>query len=140
MTPEALARLHAAAFTIPRPWTAPEFEALLEQAGVFVHCEGEAGFILGRVVVNEVELLTLAVDPDARRHGHGRRLVERFEATAAARAATRALLEVAEDNTAAQALYTAMGYRVTARRPRYYTQPDGAPVTALIMDKALPLK
>ena len=31
MTPEGMAALHAAAFTVPRPWTAGEFAGLLAQ-------------------------------------------------------------------------------------------------------------
>ena len=98
MTPGALAALHARAFTdAPRPWSAAEFAALLAAASTLLVARGE-GFALGRVAGPEAELLTLAVDPGARRRGLGRALVGAFEATAAARGAEEVLLEVAVTN------------------------------------------
>ena len=71
--PTALAALHASAF--PAPWSAAVFADLLAQPGVLLGVEPD-GFILIRVVLDEAEILTLAVVPPARRHGLGRRLVE----------------------------------------------------------------
>jgi ribosomal-protein-alanine N-acetyltransferase len=56
-----------------------------------------------------------------------------MEAAAAAGAA-RMLLEVAEDNAAARALYAAAGFAPAGRRPRYY--PDGR--DALLLAAILP--
>lgn len=64
--PPELAALHARCFTSPRPWLAREFAALLGHASIFL-CHAPQGFLLGRVVVDEAELLTLAVTPEARR-------------------------------------------------------------------------
>ena len=41
----------------------------------FLLVEGDAGFLLGRAVAGEAELLTIAVAPEARRLGLGRKLV-----------------------------------------------------------------
>ena len=78
MTPEDLAALHARCFTIPRPWSAAEFAGFLADPLAFLLVEGDAGFLLGRAVAGEAELLTLAVAPEARRRGLGQRLVGRF--------------------------------------------------------------
>lgn len=136
MTPEALARLHAAAFTMPRPWSAAEFRALLDSPGVFLAGDGE-GFVLGRALAGEAELLTLAVHPAARRRGQGRRWLNAFEAEARARGAEEALLEVAADNAAALALYHSAGWREAGRRPRYYRPAQGPRIDALLLRKGL---
>ena len=62
MTPKALAQLHAACFTTPRPWAADEFAALLATPGILL-LTADDGFLLGRVAAGEAELLTLAIDP-----------------------------------------------------------------------------
>lgn len=131
-----MAALHAASFTVPRPWSAPEIEALLASLGVFTFAES-AGFAMGRVAVDEAELLTLAVDPAARRLGTGKRLVAGFLEAARLRAAARAFLEVAADNAPAIALYLQAGFAPCGRRRGYYRPAQGPAVDALVMDRAL---
>lgn len=138
MTPEALARLHARAFTHPRPWSAREFAQLLDSPHVFVVAQSHA-FALGRVIAGEAELLTIATDPDRRRQGLGAATLAGFHETAAARGATTAFLEVAADNTAARALYGSAGYDQTGLRAGYYKRTDGTAIDALILSRALPL-
>jgi ribosomal-protein-alanine N-acetyltransferase len=96
-----------------------------------------AGFVLGRAIAGEAELLTLAVDPDHRRGGLGRHLVRAFEGAAMTRKAEFAYLEVGADNPGAYALYLAMGYSESGRRPRYYNTPEGAKIDAILMKKSL---
>lgn len=136
MTPDALARLHALSFTTPRPWSAAEFQALLQSPGVFVETAND-GFVMGRVVADEAELLTIAVHPDARRAGQGTALLRAFLETAQARGAARAFLEVAADNQAAHALYAAQGFRPCGRRAAYYQAPDGRALDALVLERLL---
>ena len=97
---------------------------------------GANGFILCRAAAGEAEILTLAVDPAARRGGHGRALVDLAMKVAALAGAESAFLEVAEDNTAAQALYIAAGFGLAGRRPRYYRRPDRE-IDALVMRRDL---
>ena len=132
-----LAAIHAASFVNPRPWSAPELRALLDGTGAFLLAE-PGGFLIGRAIADEAELLTLAVAPDRRRGGIGARLVAAFTAEARARGAETAFLEVAADNAAALALYRRHGFAQTGRRPRYYTDGPGAPVDALVLCRALP--
>jgi len=137
MTPESLARLHARCFTSPPPWSSAAFAALMADRQVFLLLEGEAGFLLGRAVAGEAELLTLAVAPQARRQGLGRRLVGRFLDQGRRRGACTALLEVSVDNRPAQALYRAAGFAEVGRRPGYCRSGTGAPLDALILRRAL---
>lgn len=136
MTPDALAALHARCFETPRPWRAAEFASMLTSYGVFLHST-QAGFILGREIVGEAELLTLAVDPAHQRQGIGRALLAEFEAQAIQRGATVAFLEVACNNAAAIALYRAANYTESGKRPAYYTPPNGPKIDALTMRKPL---
>ncbi|MFN7127630.1 MAG: ribosomal protein S18-alanine N-acetyltransferase [Brevundimonas sp.] len=128
--PAILARLHAQAFAAP--WSEAEFADLLTQAGVFAVVEPD-GFILVRVVLDEAEILTLAVRPEARRAGLGGRLTGQGALAAAAAGAVRLFLEVAEDNAAARALYDRAGFRQIGRRKAYYATPDGARTDALVL-------
>lgn len=119
MNPAALAHLHAACFTRPRPWSATEFADLLGAPTTRLF-ESPNGFLLARVIADEAELLTLAVSPAARRTGLGATLVQRFLADAAATGAKTAFLEVAADNLAALSLYRRTGWTEAGRRRNYY--------------------
>jgi ribosomal-protein-alanine N-acetyltransferase len=137
VTPEALARLHAEAFSVPRPWTPAEFAGLLAHPGSFLLHERD-GFLLGRAAAGEAELLTLAVAATARRRGMGRRLVLAFLAESARRGAMSAFLEVAATNAAAIALYRATGFAEAGRRRAYYRGPDGDRIDAVVMSLHFP--
>lgn len=136
MTPDAMAALHARAMTTPRPWTGAEFGALLATPGTFAVGD-DAGFALGRVVLDEAELLTLAVDPARWRQGIGRSRLAGFEQQAHALGAALAHLEVACHNLPAIALYTAAGWTEAGRRRGYYRTPDGGTEDALLFRKIL---
>lgn len=135
MTPDRLAGLHRACFVRPRPWSAAEFAGLLDGPQVFLLTRPDA-FLLGRVVADEAELLTLAVAPPARRQGIARALMAEFAATSRARAAARAFLEVAADNHPALALYRGGGWREAGRRKGYYAPDLDAVVMALTLRDA----
>ncbi|MEM6457434.1 MAG: GNAT family N-acetyltransferase, partial [Acidobacteriota bacterium] len=121
--------------TVPAPWTTATFAALLAQpttrrfalrAGDDAPSGRDAlrGYALVQQVLDEAELLRIAVDPDARRRGHGRRLLEAVHAALAADGVVRLHLEVHTDSQAARQLYVRCGHRPVGRRPRYYR--DGA--------------
>ena len=136
MDHEALARLHIACFTMPRPWSATEITGLLPDDAVFL-CSVRGGFAMGRTVLDEAELLTLAVAPEQRRQGLGRRLLADFEAEAGRRGAAKAFLEVAADNPAAIALYEAAGYAQVGLRRDYFHGAEGARTDAVVINRAL---
>jgi [ribosomal protein S18]-alanine N-acetyltransferase len=132
----ALAATHARAFSSLRPWSAPEF-ALLLASPAMILCGDARAFVLGRVTLDEAEVLTVATDPDHRRRGLARTALAAFDARAETRGATSAFLEVAEDNIAATLLYKGAGYAEVGRRPGYYRDDAGKAVAALILRKAL---
>jgi ribosomal-protein-alanine N-acetyltransferase len=131
MTPADMAALHAECFSTPRPWSATEFADLMASPHVFVQTQA-LGFVMGRVIAGEAEVLTLAVGLRARRRGIGRELMTGF-LNHARLAAQSAFLEVAENNHAAIALYQSCGFKPSGRRRGYYAAPVGAAIDALIM-------
>jgi ribosomal-protein-alanine N-acetyltransferase len=84
---------------------------------------GYAG-LLAPAGSGQADIQTIAVAPEARRHGLGRALMAALLAEARLRKASEVFLEVRADNPHAQALYTSLGFEQIAVRPQYY-QPDG---------------
>lgn len=83
-----------------------------------------AGYFCFWVVFEEVRLMNLAVLAPFRRQGVATKLVCTALRTGLARGATRAMLEVRESNQGAQSLYHRLGFRQTAKRSRYYVNPE----------------
>ena len=94
------------------------------------------GFILSRHVVDEEELLLVAVRPEYRGKGIGRRLIETFADRAADRGVTKIYLEVRANNPA-MALYRRAGFKEIGRRPEYYRTLDGKPIDAITFARNL---
>ena len=139
MTPADLAALHAACFTSPRPWSEAEFAGFLSNRLVFLLTE-PGGFLLGRVIADEAEILTLAVDPACRRRGIAARLVDAFLTESKQRGAASAFLEVAESNSAARALYASAGFTESGRRRGYYDRLDGGAEDGLVLSCGLAVR
>lgn len=136
MTPAQLADLHKRCFKTPRPWTVEEFSVFLKDPNTLFVCES-TGFALGRVIVDEAELLTIAVAPEQRRKGIARRMLLNLEQAAKGRGAATCFLEVAASNAPAIALYHAAGYREAGRRRGYYKQVDATTDDALILSHTI---
>ncbi|TNF20799.1 MAG: ribosomal-protein-alanine N-acetyltransferase [Rhodobacteraceae bacterium] len=136
MTPDAaaLSALHGSAFA--RGWSAAEFDSLLADPACLLSARPE-GFALARVTLDEAELLTIVTDPGQRRQGVARALLTETLAAAQARGAAVMFLEVAEDNSAARALYRSCGFAEAGRRKAYYPRLDAPAADALILRKAL---
>jgi ribosomal-protein-alanine N-acetyltransferase len=84
------------------------------------------GVALGRIVADEAEVLAVAVAPDARRTGIGRRLAAGLVDRLRADGALRVHLEVRAGNAPAIALYTELGFGEVGRRQRYYVDGEDA--------------
>lgn len=136
MTPEALAEIHAQAFSSTRSWSAAEFRDLLAQPGTILAGD-DRSFAMLRVTLDEAEILTIATAPAHRRKGLARAVLAQAEQTAQVAGAADIFLEVAEDNHAARSLYAQAGYAQIGRRPGYYLPKDAAPVAALVLRKSL---
>jgi len=84
------------------------------------------GFAIMRYGDDDAHLDLLAVLPDHRRHGLGRRLVEWLEKPALVAGIRAIFLEVRESNAGARAFYTRLGYRQRDRLTGYYQDLESA--------------
>ena len=79
------------------------------------------GLACGWLVVDELQITVVAVDPEHRRRGLGRTLLDALLQRSRAAGACQATLEVASDNTAALGLYSDQGFQIAGCRSRYYS-------------------
>lgn len=118
----ALLEIERRAF--PSPWPEGAFarELDLPQAEVWI-AETEAGprgYLDLWLLVGEVEILNVAVDPVARRQGFGVALVSHAIQRANDVEAGSIFLEVRRSNESAIALYQRCGFHQVGLRKRYY--------------------
>jgi ribosomal-protein-alanine acetyltransferase len=116
-------------------WNASDYD-LASHPGTFGWVAAEKdriiGFLVARRVLDECEILNLAVDPDFRRRGVATSLLRALVEFAAQRASATIYLEVRESNAPARALYGRNGFREVGRRTNYYKFPiEGALVLQL---------
>lgn len=93
-----------------------------------------AGYIVARLVVNELHINNVAVRVEYRRRGFGSALLRRILDQGLHLGAKAAFLEVRAGNSLAQALYKRCGFRDVGRRRNYYSTPKE---DALIMSAEL---
>jgi ribosomal-protein-alanine N-acetyltransferase len=93
-----------------------------------------AGFIVSRVIADELHVNNVAVRPECQRLGIGDRLLTAALRQGANQGSKTAFLEVRSSNLAAQALYRRCGFRAAGRRRDYYRDPIE---DALIMSVSL---
>lgn len=81
------------------------------------------GFILGRTIGNEAEILNLAIEPGWRRAGAGTALVSALRKQYDAGEIVRVFLEVRESNRGAIVFYEGLGFQRVGKRVGYYRDP-----------------
>jgi len=109
-------------------WTLPQLAGVMVMPGTWLTVArldaAPLGFALVRSVLDECELLLLAVDPDWRGRGIGETLLRHSLVTARRRGITSMNLEVRSTNKAVK-LYEKSGFEYVHRRPGYYRGNDG---------------
>ena len=135
-----LASLHGA--TMPRPWEPFFFEQIVEEPGGFAVVaeanQAPLGFVLGRTVAGEAEILSIGVLPAYRRNGVAARLLREAALRAYELGAATLFLEVDENNRAARQLYEGHGLKAAGLRKNYYAGEGGG--DALLLRAGLPLQ
>ena len=128
----ALAALETASFSVS--WREAALRGHLEAPHtlslLLFDGDDPVGYLLAGFLPPEGELYRVAVLPEARRRGYGRRLLETFFREAEKRDVYSLFLEVRESNEAAIALYRSVGFREIFLRENYYRDPTEA---ALVM-------
>ena len=109
-------------------WTPSQVAGVLALPGVWLTIAesdgGPAGFAVTRAVLDEAELLLLAVGPTMRRRGVGRQLLRSAMAEARHRGVARMHLKVRAGNDAV-ALYRLAGFEKIGERRDYYRGRNG---------------
>jgi len=106
------------------------------KAGAALEAGEPLGFLVTRRAADEAEIITIGTRPSMQRRGVARQMMDRQLMTLAAQGVRVVVLEVAASNTAAQALYSALGFGEAGRRKGYYHRPSGAE-DAIVMRREL---
>ena len=120
----AIYRIEKSSF--PQPWPYEVFDRFLDEPGFLVAEEGDAvvGYVVADVVPNHGRAFghvkDLAVHPERRGQGYGRRLLAHALTRLAEGEATSVKLEVREGNDAAIYLYEDFGFQTLRRVGGYY--------------------
>lgn len=88
--------------------------------------EEAAGFVSGRGMGEEAEILNLAVRPANRRQGIATTLIGELLKILKAEGTETVFLEVRESNAGAISFYRRMGFEEAGRRDGYYQRPEEA--------------
>lgn len=117
-------------------WTRNQVIGILAVPGVWLtiaeHGGRAAGFALVRGVLDEAELLLLAVTPEMRRKGVGAALLRSVVGDCALRGIGSLHLEVRDGNDAIK-LYRKSGFTKVGERRDYYRGPNGQSYSALTL-------
>ena len=117
-------------------WSRSQCAGILPMAGVQLTLAEQGGAIVGfslmRAVMDEAELLLVAVAAEARRRGVGARLISQFIDDSRGRGARKLHLEVRDGNDAIS-LYQAAGFETAGRRRDYYRGPDAIRYDAITL-------
>ncbi len=121
----AIAGLEALCFSLPWPEEAVAME-LTNPLSLWLVAEVDgsfAGYIGSQSVLDEADMMNLAVEPGYRRQGVAESLINALVESLAACAVHCLTLEVRASNESAIALYQKLGFVQVGRRPRYYQKP-----------------
>lgn len=116
-------RIEKASFTTP--WSRAAFlSELLENDRAYymvAKVDRRAVAYIGVwLIAGEGHITNVAVHPDHRRRGIGRKLMQTIEQLVRSRGGDRLTLEVRKSNSWAQHLYQSLGYRAAGLRKGYY--------------------
>ena len=123
----SVAALEKACFA--EPWSESALKLLCHNTGVGVVIPATEGEDTARAyagmttVLDEGSITNIAVRPDLRRQGYGRRVVSALLDQAAERGVTAVYLEVRVSNEAAIALYRSLGFSIVGTRKNFYKLP-----------------
>ena len=118
-----LAELHGRCF--PVGWSKKEMENLLGLPSTIAWVT-EDSFLICSHVLDEMEILTIAVLPNKRKQHLASHLLEELMIYAQNHEVHKIFLEVSAKNKPAQGLYAKFGFVQTGIRKAYYSTPTGS--------------
>ncbi|WP_334109960.1 ribosomal protein S18-alanine N-acetyltransferase [Thermodesulfitimonas autotrophica] len=120
---DAVMAIENVSFPIPWRREAFLFEILLNETADYVvalYRDQVVGYGGMWLVLDEAHITNIAVHPDCRGRGIGRRILQELIKRAALRGATKMTLEVRPSNLIARKLYRDLGFEEKGVRKRYY--------------------
>jgi ribosomal-protein-alanine N-acetyltransferase len=123
----SLSQMHCELFE--QGWSENDFEKMLKTGDYFGFISDE-GFIIGRKIIDEVEIFAIGVLQQFQHKGLGTKFMQAFAVEAQKLEAKTIFLEVNENNVFAKKLYLSNGYTTISTRANYYDNQ-----TAIIMKK-----
>lgn len=121
----AIAQLEKACFS--DPWSEKSIASELSNplSLWYVAMDGEklVGYVGSQTVLDGSDMMNIAVDPNYRRQGVARLLIEKLIDGVREKGAICLLLEVRASNDPAIRLYQKLGFSQVGRRPNYYHNP-----------------
>ena len=125
---DAIAGIEALSFKTPwsKEMILSEMREPISSFYLAVYQEKAIGYYGFLHILDELHILNIAVDPDFRHRGVGRRLMTHLVATARAMKIRAVTLEVRESNLSAIRLYEHAGFALAGVRPHYYTDKENA--------------
>lgn len=121
-------------------WTETQCVGALALPGCFLITATRDGRIIGfaivRSVLDEAELMLIAVDPVCHRHGVGRILLDCVMGKCLSLGVSKLHVEMREDNPA-HAFYSDAGFSLIGERRNYYPRLDGKSASALTFCRLL---
>lgn len=120
------------------PWTAKQFLESVEKdhCWVMTLAEEVVGFCIMQTVLDEANLLLMAIRPDQQGKGLGFALLD-YAIAQLGEKCVQIFLEVRESNLTAIQLYEKIGFHQIDIRKNYYPLPNNAKEHAVIMVKTL---
>lgn len=104
-------------------WSESDFKQMLS-IGKYFGFICDEGFIMGRMVVDEIEIFSIAVLKNFRSRGIASKLIKNFHVKTKKIGAKKIFLEVNINNEIAKKLYLSNGYQSISIRPNYYDNQD----------------
>lgn len=122
---DAVAQLEKQCFSLP--WSVQSIESeLYNPLSVWLVAveDGQVvGYVGSQAVIDEADMMNIAVLPEYRGHGIAAALIGALTDTLRERGVTALSLEVRASNLAAISLYRKLGFTQVGRRKNYYEKP-----------------
>lgn len=122
---DILAEIEHECFT--DPWETPYFQGLLANPAVYFAIAEIDGVPVSfggmTVVIDECDIINVAVSKNVRRLGIGSAMVGHLLRICKDRGVVSVFLEHRESNIAAAALYDSYGFEIYSKRKKYYSSP-----------------
>lgn len=122
---DQIERIERLAF--PDPWSGKSIRETLGQSqylNLGIWKEGIlCGYLFFSYVLDEGEIVRIAINPSVRRQGAATMLFQRLMECCMERHISKIMLDVRADNSSAISFYQAMKFEVDGRRKNFYTNP-----------------